>query len=243
MPRRGDGRRAMEPETADGRPGRVRALLRLASGLPGCRRSIPGDARGRLRDRLRPRRRGRTLAVRRHEPARQLPHHAPVCVVARVRRRVDRCADRQERPGIGGRPLRLGRGDRGPRLTVAVPRQHAGCAVAPGSRRPGVPLPRERQPALPGRGNRREGLPERTVADRHRASPAAAGGKLYLTSRAGVVSVVRAGREFELLASNDVEEPIASSPVFVGDRLYLRTYQSLLAISETGEAEQTGGGE
>ena len=71
---------------------------------------------------------------------------------------------------------------------------------------------------------------ERTVRDRHRASPVFADGKIYLTSRGGIVTVVRAGRKFEVLATNELEEEIASSPVFANGTLYLRTYKSLIAI-------------
>ncbi|MCE9552367.1 MAG: PQQ-binding-like beta-propeller repeat protein, partial [Planctomycetes bacterium] len=53
---------------------------------------------------------------------------------------------------------------------------------------------------------------ERTTADRHRASPVFADGKLYLTARNGVITVVKAGRKFEILARNDIGEPISANP-------------------------------
>ncbi len=59
-----------------------------------------------------------------------------------------------------------------------------------------------------------------------------ADGKLYLTSRGGVVTVVRAGREFEILAQNDVQEEITASPVISDGTIYLRTFKSLLAIRD-----------
>ena len=55
-------------------------------------------------------------------------------------------------------------------------------------------------------------------------------GKIYLTARDGVVTVVKAGREFEILASNDVEEDISASPVISNKTLYLRSYDALYAI-------------
>ncbi len=44
---------------------------------------------------------------------------------------------------------------------------------------------------------------QRTHADRHRASPVYADGKMYIASRDGTVTVVKAGKEFEVLADND----------------------------------------
>jgi outer membrane protein assembly factor BamB len=71
---------------------------------------------------------------------------------------------------------------------------------------------------------------KRTVADRHRASPLFAEGRVYVTSRRGVVTVIRAGREFEVLARNDFGEPMASSPAIAGGVIYLRTDEALYAI-------------
>ncbi len=71
---------------------------------------------------------------------------------------------------------------------------------------------------------------ERTHRHRHRASPVYANGHIYLTSRDGVISVVKAGPEFELIASNSIDEVIAASPVITNQALYLRTYQALYAI-------------
>lgn len=68
---------------------------------------------------------------------------------------------------------------------------------------------------------------KRTHANRHRASPVFCDGKLYLTSRDGFTSVVKSGREFELLESNNIEEDISASPVFADGRIYLRSYRAL----------------
>ena len=57
-----------------------------------------------------------------------------------------------------------------------------------------------------------------------------ANGFIYLTSRDGVITVVKAGREFEIVASNSMEEVIAASPVLTDGTLYLRSYQALYAI-------------
>ena len=72
----------------------------------------------------------------------------------------------------------------------------------------------------------------RTTSDRHRASPVYADGKIYTTGRRGVVTVTKAGREFEILAQNDLGEPISASPAVSGGRIYLRTFDALYAIGK-----------
>jgi len=73
---------------------------------------------------------------------------------------------------------------------------------------------------------------ERAYSDRYRASPVYADGKIYLTSRDGTVTVVKAGRKFEVLAENKMGESISSSPVISGGRIYLRSFDALYAIGE-----------
>jgi len=73
----------------------------------------------------------------------------------------------------------------------------------------------------------------RTHVHRHRASPLYADGKIYLTARDGIVSVVAAGKEFKLLATNNLnDESISSSPVISGGRIYFRTYDNLWAVEQ-----------
>jgi outer membrane protein assembly factor BamB len=66
----------------------------------------------------------------------------------------------------------------------------------------------------------------------HRASPVYGDGKIYLTSRDGLVSVVQAGRTFKLLATNELPDKTAASPAISGGRIYIRGYQNLWAIQE-----------
>lgn len=73
---------------------------------------------------------------------------------------------------------------------------------------------------------------ERTHRHRHRASPVYANGHIYLTSRDGIVNVVKTGRKFEIVASNSIEEAIAASPAISNGVLYLRSYQALYAIGK-----------
>lgn len=71
-----------------------------------------------------------------------------------------------------------------------------------------------------------------TNRQRHRASPIYADGKLYLTARDGRVTVVKAGKEFEILAANDIGEDMSSSPAISNGTIYLRTFKHLWAIRD-----------
>ena len=70
----------------------------------------------------------------------------------------------------------------------------------------------------------------RTHPDRHRASPLYADGKIYVASRDGTVTVVKAGRQYEELASIKMGEDISASPIVADGTLYLRTFEALYAI-------------
>jgi outer membrane protein assembly factor BamB len=71
----------------------------------------------------------------------------------------------------------------------------------------------------------------RTVSERHRASPVYADGHIYLTARnTGTITVVRAGKQFEIVAKNVMGEGISASPVISGGRVYIRTFDALYAI-------------
>jgi len=63
------------------------------------------------------------------------------------------------------------------------------------------------------------------------ASPIAAGGKLYLASEDGDVFVVKAGREFELLATNKMGEICMATPAIAGNMLIVRTQGHLVGIA------------
>ena len=61
-----------------------------------------------------------------------------------------------------------------------------------------------------------------------------AGDLLFVSSDNGTTCVVKPGREYQEVARNKLEL-FRSSPVFVGDRLYIRTYKNLYCLGETGE--------
>lgn len=71
----------------------------------------------------------------------------------------------------------------------------------------------------------------RTHTVQHRTSPVYADGHLYFCGKDGVCTVVKAGRDFEIVASNSMAgQPITASPVISNGTLYIRTYESLYAI-------------
>lgn len=68
--------------------------------------------------------------------------------------------------------------------------------------------------------------------DSFKASPVGADGKLYLASEGGVVTVVRMGEKFEVLATNVMEDQMfIASPVVAAGDLLLRSQNQLFCIS------------
>jgi len=71
----------------------------------------------------------------------------------------------------------------------------------------------------------------RTHTVQHRTSPVYADGHIYFCGKDGVCTVVKAGREFEIVSSNPMGgQPITASPVISDGTLYIRTYEALYAI-------------
>jgi len=71
---------------------------------------------------------------------------------------------------------------------------------------------------------------ERTHNYRHRGSPVYADGKIFLMSADGMVTVVKAGKKFEIVAKNTVDERLAASLAISNGTIYLRSYKALYAI-------------
>jgi outer membrane protein assembly factor BamB len=63
------------------------------------------------------------------------------------------------------------------------------------------------------------------------ASVARAGGLIFISSDAGITVVVQPGREYKELARNTLE-PFRSTPVFEGNRMYVRGQKHLYCIGE-----------
>lgn len=64
------------------------------------------------------------------------------------------------------------------------------------------------------------------------ASPVAAGGRIYIASRNGIVTIVSAGESLEIIAKNDMGDIITATPAIVDNKLYIRTAKSLYAFGE-----------
>lgn len=62
------------------------------------------------------------------------------------------------------------------------------------------------------------------------ASPVAGDGKVYIAADAGFVIVLKARDRFEVLAENDLGEPIGATPALADGALYVRTARHLLAF-------------
>jgi outer membrane protein assembly factor BamB len=62
------------------------------------------------------------------------------------------------------------------------------------------------------------------------ASPIVSDGRLYLPSEDGAVFVVRAGREFETLAKNEMGEPLMATPAVSEGTLFVRGSRHLFAV-------------
>jgi outer membrane protein assembly factor BamB len=72
----------------------------------------------------------------------------------------------------------------------------------------------------------------RGVSENYYASPVAGDGKIFLASHPGVVAVLRAGGQQELLAANKLDEEIFATPAIAGGKLYIRTVSALYCFGE-----------
>ena len=74
----------------------------------------------------------------------------------------------------------------------------------------------------------------RDSMDRYFSSPVAADGKVFMASEPGVVSVLEAGSNWEVIQANDMGEEIHATPVILDGRIYLRTKSALYCFAVTG---------
>lgn len=66
------------------------------------------------------------------------------------------------------------------------------------------------------------------IADNFLASPVATSdGRIFLASEKGRMAVVRGGKEWELVATNDLNEETYATPALSGGRIYVRTMEAL----------------
>ena len=71
------------------------------------------------------------------------------------------------------------------------------------------------------------------------SSPVAADGKIIVASLEGEVGVLRAGPQWEVLAVNDLDEPIFASPALADGHIYIRTRSTLYSFGSE-EPKQPG---
>lgn len=64
------------------------------------------------------------------------------------------------------------------------------------------------------------------------ASPVGAPGKIYIGSESGTTYVIREGKEFEIIASNKLEDGNFASFAIAGNELFIRTFRYLYCIAE-----------
>ena len=70
------------------------------------------------------------------------------------------------------------------------------------------------------------------IGGKFSASPIFADGKLYFSSREGVVTVIAASKEFKILSQNTLDGSLMASPIADGSALFLRTDKALYKIGK-----------
>lgn len=73
---------------------------------------------------------------------------------------------------------------------------------------------------------------ERTHSGIFRGSPTYADGKVYLPCQDGTVTVVKAGKTFEVLATNELSDRINATLVVADGHIYIRGWESLYSIGK-----------
>ena len=69
-----------------------------------------------------------------------------------------------------------------------------------------------------------------SAMEEYYASPVAADGKVFMISESGKVTVLRAGRNWEILAVNDLEEDVWATPAIANGAIFVRTRNALYAF-------------
>jgi hypothetical protein len=70
----------------------------------------------------------------------------------------------------------------------------------------------------------------REAIDHYYASPVAADGKVFIVSQSGIVSVLKAGGQQEVIATNTLGEDSYATPAIAGGRIFIRTVEALYAF-------------
>jgi outer membrane protein assembly factor BamB len=67
----------------------------------------------------------------------------------------------------------------------------------------------------------------RGAVDQYYASPVAGDGKVYIVSRSGVVVVLDAARDQEILSTGEMDDEVYATPAIAGGRVFIRTRGAL----------------
>jgi len=70
------------------------------------------------------------------------------------------------------------------------------------------------------------------------ASPVATGGRIYLANEDGVVFVLKSGKDWEVIASNDLGEPLYATPALSQGRIVVRGQKSLFCFGSTASTSR-----
>lgn len=79
---------------------------------------------------------------------------------------------------------------------------------------------------------------QRIAAGGYSASPIAADGRVYIASEEGDVYTIRAGRDFEILATSAMREPVLATPALATDTMYIRTERAVYALADRQKATE-----
>jgi len=75
----------------------------------------------------------------------------------------------------------------------------------------------------------------REALESYYASPVGGDGKVFFASEVGKISVIKAGRDWEVIAVSDLGEPIYATPAIVDGNIYVRTSTALYRFSTEGQ--------
>ena len=65
------------------------------------------------------------------------------------------------------------------------------------------------------------------------STPVVAGGKVFLLSEEGKLTVLEASAQWNPLATNDLEEECYATPAIAGGKLFVRTRTTLYAFADS----------
>jgi outer membrane protein assembly factor BamB len=73
----------------------------------------------------------------------------------------------------------------------------------------------------------------RGAADKFFASPVAADGKIFFVSLNGTITVLEAGADQKVIASNELDDEVYATPAIVDGRIYLRSRGALWCFGKS----------